>query len=141
MLMRGQNLAPFHIDHRTLKAQHDDARRRGDRAAAVAFDREPKIHVGPHAFKIVMNDRRPKSRNRKAGPHRRVAPEAPSRGRVVRSTAIDRGPRLNRNAVIVDRYLDRLSRELGRWQRRSARFRFGLSSRGATSVAIHAHQS
>jgi hypothetical protein len=30
------------------------------------------------------------------------------------------------NAVIVDRNLDRLSRELGRWQRRSARFRFGL---------------
>ncbi len=35
------------VDHRTLFAQHADAKARGDRAAAAVLDRAPEIHVGP----------------------------------------------------------------------------------------------
>jgi hypothetical protein len=111
------------VDHRTLRAQQEDAERRGDRAEAFALGREPEIHVGPKADKAVRYERAPYSRDREAGPYRRRRDgERPER-RVVRYTAIDRGSRLQRNTAIIEQNLDRISRELTRWQRRAATFK------------------
>lgn len=111
------------VDHRTLQAQRDDAERRGDRAATVALDREPEIHVGPRASKAAQRDHQLVSRDRPAGPRRRMLPTRATERRTVRYTRIDRGSRLSRNIEIIDRNLDRMGHQLTRWQSRAARFR------------------
>lgn len=45
------------VDHRTLKVQHQDALRRGDRKKAALLDREPEIHLGKHARPKVHQGR------------------------------------------------------------------------------------
>jgi hypothetical protein len=40
------------VDHRTLAAQRDEARQRGDRVKAVELDRVAEIHIGPKARQI-----------------------------------------------------------------------------------------
>ena len=111
------------VDHRTLKAQREDAERRGDRAEAFALGRKPEIHIGPKANKAATYERAPSSRDREAGPYRRRRDGGAPQRRVVRYTAIDRGTRLQRNTAIIEQNLDRISRELTRWQRRAARFK------------------
>ena len=55
------------VDHRSLKAQRDDAVKRGDRRAAERLDRTPEIHVGPMSRQIARNKRTPASRDREQG--------------------------------------------------------------------------
>jgi ATP-dependent exoDNAse (exonuclease V) alpha subunit len=114
------------VDHRTLAAQRHDAETRRDRAAAFALDREAEIHVGPRADKASRQERPPRSRDRPAGPFRKHDKPQPQR-RTVNYTKLDRGTRLEANLAIIDRNLDRLSRQLARWQGLAARFRLRRS--------------
>jgi hypothetical protein len=59
------------VDHRSLAAQREEARRDGDRGRAVMLDRLAELHVGPRAMKAVYNGHRPKSRDRESGPERK----------------------------------------------------------------------
>ena len=111
------------VDHRTLAAQLNDARRRGDRAAELALDRMPEIHIGPRADKTLRRERIPKSRNRDAGPFRRQFPGQQPRRRQIHYSKLDRGSRLAHNQAIVEGNLRRLARLIDRWQRLGARFR------------------
>ncbi|MGE0062402.1 MAG: MobQ family relaxase [Xanthobacteraceae bacterium] len=111
------------VDHRTLKAQREDAERRGDRPQAFALGRQPEIHVGPKAHKAALSDKSLVSRDQPRGPYRRHRPNENARRRVVHYTKFDRGSRYQRNQEIIRQNFDRLSREITRWQRRSARFK------------------
>lgn len=111
------------VDHRTLKAQREDAERRKDRVATAAFDRQPEIHVGPRAFKAAQRNHRPASQDRTTGPHRRTSRSRSAQRRTVRYSRIDTGSRLERNMAIIDANLRRMDRHLAQWQQRAARFR------------------
>lgn len=67
-LGRGGHLAQ--VDHRSLATQRAEAARAGDRVRAAQLDREPEIHIGPRAMKVVERGVRPDSRDRAAGPVR-----------------------------------------------------------------------
>ncbi|MFZ5734381.1 MAG: MobQ family relaxase [Pseudomonadota bacterium] len=110
------------VDHRTLKAQRDDALTRGDKLSALTLDREPEIHVGPQASQAARRERRLRSSDRAAGPRRRNSAGRSER-RTVRYSQIDKGTRLERNVQIVDANLKRMDRHLLQWQRRAMRFR------------------
>lgn len=115
------------VDHRTLEAQQAEASARGDRAAAIALDRTPEIHVGPQAHQASKRNWRHESRNRQAGPYRIFGGDK-ARRRNVRYPSFDTGSRLQRNMAIVEsngqrfeRIVDRLHVRLGAWRKRHQR--------------------
>ena len=55
------------VDHRTLKAQADEARVKGDRRAVAVLEREPEIHVGPRPKAMDRRKVKPESRVRETG--------------------------------------------------------------------------
>lgn len=89
------------IDHRTLKAQREDALDRGDHAAAAELDREPTIHVG------------------KAAAHLEARGVRTERGE--RHLELDGRNRERRGARERSQLIDRLRRQLrqiGQWRER-----------------------
>jgi hypothetical protein len=63
------------VDHRTLVAQRDEAKAKGDRKAYVELDRAPEIHIGPRPKAMQARDVVPVSRPRAQGAPRRARPE------------------------------------------------------------------
>ncbi len=117
------------VDHRTLAAQRESARSRGDLSAMMTLARLPEIHVGPRAQKIDAYGRIPPSRPRE---HRLARPRdgrwlssgrPDGRRRSVDYRTIDRGGRFAFNAARVSSTAAAVQDLLGRHQRRAARLR------------------
>lgn len=93
------------VDHRTLAAQREEARRAGDRLKSVLLDRQPEIHIGPRARQIEAAGRAVKSRGRvrptarPSGGTFRSARDAARRTRSIEYPRIDRGMTRNRHAA------------------------------------------
>ena len=111
------------VDHRTLLAQREDAVKRRDWIAAERLNREPQIHVGPRAKKIIERGRVPRSRDRRVGSLRRAEELMRPVRRLVRYTAIDKGSRVAYRAGLMRRRPQALFGSIQRWQARSARLR------------------
>ncbi|BCH05678.1 hypothetical protein MesoLj131b_76770 (plasmid) [Mesorhizobium sp. 131-2-5] len=115
------------VDHRSLPEQREAARRRGDRAAALALHRLPELHVGSRAMNAVRRGYVPASRDRvtRGRPARRAGVAAPRyrQSRVVPYSRIDTGTRFQANLTRLRHNLDRTDRVLVRYQARAARLR------------------
>jgi hypothetical protein len=129
------------VDHRTLEEQREAAQQRGDRAQAIALDRQPEIHLGPRAFHAVKWGHRPTSRDRLTGPIRNRKGLRPGEWklethrtierrefndrarRVVKYTMIDHGTRFEENMRRLERNTERMAKAIDRLQQKAARFR------------------
>lgn len=112
------------VDHRSLVAQREDAKKRGDLAAAIILDRAPEIHVGPKARKAALAGP-PVSRDRLVGPKRRTA-GGEVQQRALRYTTIDRGSRGEWNVSRLMSNAQGIERFARKTERRLARFRSAL---------------
>jgi hypothetical protein len=110
------------VDHRTLQAQRDDALKRGDRAAALIFDRVPQIHVGPKATRAAMR-RALLSRVREVSSPRKRQVEGQATRRLVNYPAIDRGARLSRQLGLIQKATLAQQRQKQRLQVKAVRLR------------------
>lgn len=117
------------VDHRTLAAQQEVARERGDPAAAAYLNRQPEVHIGPRAQKASGRREPPCSRPQQEQTARprsgnwRSASSADKRARTVDYPRIDRGNRLAFNAGRVAGNAEAFQRQVERTQLRAARLR------------------
>lgn len=103
------------VDHRTLIAQREAARTRGDEATALRLARTPEIHVGPRARIAEGEGRTPPSRDREAR-------SKFNRPRTRTYARQDFGSRVHYLAHRIERNLTDLEHRLTRWQRKLSRF-------------------
>lgn len=117
------------VDHRTLAAQREAARGRGDLVVAATLERQPEIHVGPRAQKIDAHGQVPRSHPREQqlarpqGGRWRSSKRPDKRRRRVDYPAIDRGGRVAFNADRVAQTAGVIGRLVEQTQRRAARLR------------------
>lgn len=116
------------VDHRTLAAQREEARRAGDRLKTVLLDRQPEIHIGPRARQIEAAGRTVRSRGRVRPTARpshgtfRSARDAARRTRSIEYPRIDQGTtRLRHAAQLAARERRRLQGLILRCELRQAR--------------------
>ncbi|KRB18277.1 hypothetical protein ASD99_31090 [Mesorhizobium sp. Root695] len=121
------------VDHRTLKAQREEAIAAHDRARAADLSRRPEIHVGPQAKQATRPDNQPKSRVREVGAYKQREGAAPQRRRRD-YPGRDEGSRLNflekiltannadsyRRLKALNHRMDRVRRKVDYWERRAA---------------------
>ncbi|WP_406660690.1 MobQ family relaxase [Rhizobium brockwellii] len=117
------------VDARRLDMQRQDAQGAGDRAAALALDRVPEIHMGRRARNIERRGHQPVSQERKNRTARpstgefRSAKRASGRVRVVSYETIDRGTRTQWNADILVENEHRARLRADKLERQAARLR------------------
>ncbi len=109
------------IDHRTLVAQREDAKARGDRKAAALLDRAPEIHIGPRPKAMQAREVEPVSRARRQGAPRHARPpyqlrESPPKRQSYEAFRRERAERRDAERELFAR--ERLQRAEERWQRR-----------------------
>ncbi len=133
-LLDDRALQHVRIDHRTLAVQRDSARQAGDHVAATALDRLPELHIGPRALAAGRRGRELVSRDR---PGRRPRAgqgrwQARSRPRIIHYPLIDKGSRYSVNLRRISQNLEKLDRQIIRYQTGAARARLrGFGSRYA----------
>ena len=130
------------VDHRGLTAQREAAQQRGDRVAAIWFDRLPELHIGVRASHASRRGWQPIDGGKSRGKRRRLGQRISIRSctnRAVRSpgssqrrigyAAMGSASRFeaNRRRLIVNRA--RYDAALRRWQIRSAFFAKALHQR------------
>lgn len=91
------------VDHRSLAAQLQEAREKGDQQRAFLLDREPEVHVGPLARQAAVHGHAVRSRERLVGPKRYRVPGAPPTQRLRLYPLYDRGNRLDWVSGIIRR--------------------------------------
>lgn len=117
------------VDHRTLAAQRQDARARGDRPRAAMLDRQPEIHVGPKARAMsgrgVMPARKARTvaTSRPQGGVWYSSPDRDKRRREVDYGRFDQMTRYAWNLGRIDANRERFARRRDRHELYAARVR------------------
>jgi len=111
------------IDHRSLVAQRDEAKARGDRKAAMLLNRAPEIHVGPKPRAMQGRGVEPTSRARRTGSAKYERPpyqlrESPPRRQSYESFQRERATRRDAEREMFTQ--ERLQRAEARWARQRA---------------------
>lgn len=87
------------VDHRTLKAQREDALERGDYALADHLDRAPEIHVGPKAGQMQRRGYVPQSKDKEKVVYSKDRTNRTSRSLFY--TRLDKSDRTSHNLSII----------------------------------------
>lgn len=117
------------VDHRTLKAQRQEALERGEDALAAELDRIPEIHIGPKSRPMGEKGYQPKSKSR----------QARSRFGRTRTRAYDKkdqGNRAAHNARIIQENRQRSKERLEKLGQRKQ-----WAERESRETAFDAHSS